>query len=249
MDKEKRRLAFTGAQLKWLAIVLMAIDHIGAVLIEPAILNPAMLQPDMQKLWFTVYLIMRCLGRFSFPTFCFLLVEGFYHTHSRLRYLHNLLIFAAVSEVPFNLAISGKLLSFEYQNVFFTLTAGLVSIWLADYLKQKATEEQNILWSGLIAVEVTGIAVLAQFLNTDYGAVGVVVIFVLYAIYHKRVLSAVFSVILLSLSNILEIFCFPFIFALKYYNGQRGRQNKYFFYIFYPAHLLILCIIRMIIYK
>ena len=250
MTVNQSKKGLTGAHLKWMAIVLMAIDHIGAVVLEPMLLGKVSHHFHDIVLLYWIYMVMRCLGRFAFPMFCFLMVEGFQHTRSKSRYLRNLLIFAFISEVPFNLALSGEVWSTEYQNVFFTLALGLTAIWFTEYVNEhylqsgKNTGMYRLMYLAVVA----GIALAAELLNTDYGAVGVCVIFILYAMREKPVTGAVITWLILTLNTWLEVFCFPFIGAVKLYNGQRGRQNKYFFYLFYPAHLLLLYIIRMILF-
>lgn len=252
MQTNPVRKGLTGAHFKWIAIVFMAIDHIGAALVEPVLLNATVTAANLEQIQrlSDIYMVLRCIGRFSFPAFCFLLVEGFHHTRSKANYLRNLLIFALISEVPFDLALRGDVLNLDYQNVFFTLAAGFVAIWIADYWNQKSITEPNrdFMYRVLTACVVIAIAYAAEILNTDYGAVGVATIFILHALHHKPVMSAVMAWVLLSITNWLEIFCFPFILAVKFYNGQRGRQNKYLFYIFYPAHLLLLFAIRTILF-
>ena len=214
----------TGAHLKWLAILSMLIDHMGIVL-------------------FPGNITLRIIGRFAFPVFCFLLVEGFYHTRSKLKYLRNLIIFAVVSEVPFDLALDGKLWSLRYQNVFFTLALGFIAIWLAEYWLKK--DIRNQIPALLAAV---GPVILAEYLHTDYGAVGVLVIFIMYMMHFKPVLGAFVSWVVLALSFSLEVYSLPFVLAIAMYNGKRGRQAKYFFYVFYPAHLLLLVMIKAVIF-
>lgn len=246
MAENQTRKGLTGAHLKWMAIILMAIDHIGAVILEPMLLNPTVYQVQDWQALYDIYMVLRYLGRFSFPMFCFLMVEGFRHTRSKARYLRNLFVFAVVSEVPFDLALTGELWSTTHQNVFFTLAMGLAAIWFAEYFQSRymmAMGNQALHQLVYIAA-VAGIALAAEWLATDYGAVGVCVIFILYVLREKRFLSAVLAWGILTLSNWLEIYCFPFIGAVMLYNGQRGRQNKYFFYLFYPVHLLLLYIIR-----
>lgn len=246
------RRRVTGAHLKWMAIVIMLLDHIGAVILEPILLNTVVTSANynsMQQLY-RVDMILRGIGRFAFPVFCFLLVEGFYHTRNKAKYLRNLLIFAMISEVPFNLAIAGEILSLQYQNVFLTLAAGFGAIWIFDFIRYKVfvTDIQRLMYPFLQVASVFAIALAAEWLHTDYGAVGVAVIFVLYIMHDKPVLSAVAAWGILSLTNGLEIYCFPFIFAVMLYNGERGRQAKYFFYVFYPVHLLLLVMIKMVLF-
>ena len=253
MRTEQKRTWLTGAHLKWIAIVTMAIDHGAAVLLEPILLNTTVTSGNYELLQIVnrIYMILRCIGRFAFPVFCFLLVEGFWHTRSKAKYLRNLMIFALVSEVPFDLALYGKVCSWQHQNVFFTLAAGFGAIWIAEHFTLKAMRDSlNVmLYRALSAAGVVGIALLAEFIHTDYGAAGVATIFLLYAMRGRPVVSALAAWLILGLTNFLEFYCFPFVGAVHFYNGERGRQNKYFFYVFYPVHLLILAILKVIIFK
>ena len=104
---EKYRI-LSGSALKMIAVITMLIDHIGAVLLS-------MYQPAQKILFtlfgreYTVYLIFRDIGRAAFPIFCFLLLEGFRHTRSRFLYGRNLLLFALLSEIPWNLMFTNTL--------------------------------------------------------------------------------------------------------------------------------------------
>lgn len=253
MTAEKTYKRLTGAHIKWLAIILMLIDHIGAVILEPFVIKlmqsgSLQMYEKGQQLW-QVDMVLRGLGRFAFPAFCFLLVEGFMHTRSRTRYLRNLIVFAVISEIPFNLAIGGFLWAPDYQNVFFTLALGFAAIWAVNALQLKTLQEERnrAIYQVLQIVAIALAALAAEALQTDYGALGVCTVVIFYGFYRKPVMAAVIAWTVLSLNNWLEIFCFPMILAVMCYNGKRGRQSKYFFYIFYPAHLLILAAIRGIL--
>ena len=131
---EKYRI-LSGSALKMIAIITMLIDHIGAVILS--------MYPPAQKVLFTllgreysVYLIFRDIGRVAFPIFCFLLLEGFRHTRSRFRYGRNLLLFALISEIPWNLMFTNTL-HYERQNVFFTLFLGYLAFCAIEYFKDK----------------------------------------------------------------------------------------------------------------
>ena len=112
-----KQQGISGYWLKVIAVVSMLIDHTSAVILEqiPGLENPAFL--------------MRIIGRAAFPIYCFLLVEGFYHTRSRAKYAGRLFLFALISEVPFDLAFSRRMWDFSSSNVFFTLLFGLLVIW------------------------------------------------------------------------------------------------------------------------
>ncbi len=231
-----------GAQLKWIAIICMLIDHIGAVLVEPLAIGSVYVPSFTPRQWAVLYYILRYIGRIAFPIFAFLLVEGFTHTRNRFKYLRNLCIFALVSEVPFNLAIAKVPFTLEFQNVFCTLAFGLVAIWLMEYIEAKAAERnltkpQGEFYSILAAVCV---AIVAELAKTDYGAIGVLVICVFYKYREKKVAGSMIVWAMLSLYNWIEVFCLPSVGAIYAYNGERGKQNKYLFYVFYPLHLMIL---------
>lgn len=206
----------TGSTVKWIAVVTMLIDHIGAVL-------------------FPQYMIFRVIGRVAFPLFCFLLVEGYVHTGNVKKYMGRLLLFAFIAEIPFNLALRGQIFAPDYQNVFWTLLLGMIVLWLVDHLPQK--------WMGLAAG--IGIMLVAHVVNTDYAAGGILLIFVLYWFREKELLRYIVMALVLILGyGGVEIVGLIAIVPMAMYNGQRGRHSmKYFFYVFYPAHLLVLYLI------
>lgn len=147
---EQSRRGITGSSLKIIAIVAMFIDHFAAIFIERYLMFNApgvfttteqvtswsQKNPMYGYLYFA-YNIMRFIGRFAFPIFCFLLVEGMGHTRSIAGYARNLAIFALISELPFDLGFSGKLVNREDQNVFFTLLIGLLVIWSLQVMGEK----------------------------------------------------------------------------------------------------------------
>lgn len=253
MTEIQTKKGLTGANLKWMAIILMAVDHVGAVIVEPMLLHPTIYQVKDWNTLYNVYVVLRALGRFSFPAFCFLMVEGFGYTRSKAKYLRNLLLFAVISEIPFDLALKGIGWDISYQNVFFTLALGLLAIWSGEEIQKRywipAIENGKEIWVRISCIAVVaGMALIAELLNTDYGAIGVIVIFILYWKKEKKVAAAFWAWFILSLNNWLEAFCLPFVGAVKMYNGQRGKQNKYFFYFFYPVHLLLLYILKCILF-
>lgn len=227
----------SGSTLKILAILLMLIDHIGAAIIYQGYLLPqAPLTPGTTAYQvYTVYKIMRFIGRSAFPIFCFLLVEGFIHTSNRKKYGIRLLIFAALSELPFDLALYDSVWNTSSQNVFFTLFIGFCVIWIIDCLGEKP------LLTPLIMILGMG---LAHLLKTDYSYWGILLIGILYTFRNQRGLQ--------TLGGCLSLFweapaCLAFI-PLNMYNGKRGISLKYFFYLFYPLHLLLLAAIRYLFF-
>ncbi len=132
----------TGNFLKVLALAAMFIDHFAVIYLYNKCISMNLTGLGGQQGVNDLIIIMKCMrliGRFGFPLFAFLIVEGFEHTGSVVKYAGNLAAFALISEIPFNLGFFGKLMYPDYQNVFFTLFLGLLCIWML----QKAAENEK----------------------------------------------------------------------------------------------------------
>lgn len=261
----------TGNALKILAIVTMLIDHIGAVLLEKGLL------PFIQNAIFsgtntnytlddyhtfsTLDFCFRIIGRIAFPIFLFLLVEGFMHTRDPFKYAFRLFIFALVSEVPFDLAVNHQIFELGSQNVFFTLTLSVLM-----YIGLELTDENIVKYylNMLVKIAIVTVALLAaNALRCDYSALGIAMALFMYIFrYDKKnlilshaIVIIAYSVLItlnsgLSLMNFVEIFALLAFIPISFYNGERGSfKLKYFFYVFYPAHLLLLTLVRYLIIK
>ena len=189
-------------------------------------------------------------------SFIFLLLEGFQYTHNRFRYIGRLLLFAAISEIPFDLAVNlsaklilrGHFLEFTSQNVFFTLAIGMIVLTALEGLRtlQMDTILKTILIVGVVAFG----AALAYALHTDYGAVGVLAICTAYGFQNqKKELRMAAPCVVLSVLNMSELCALVDAGIVHYYNGKRGLKLKWVFYIFYPLHLLILAGICVLLFK
>lgn len=199
-------------QLKCIAIVSMALDHTGAVLYP-------------SQIW------LRCLGRIAFPIFCFLIVEGFFHTHDVRRYMGRLGVFALISEIPYDLAFRGVPLEYDHQNVFFTLLIGIGMVVLLERNREWPVKAVILLLAMWLAV----------LIRSDYNFRGVLLIFVFYIFHESRWLAVTAGGFWNFLyQGVIQKYGVLSVLPLALYNGERGRKMKYFFYIFYPAHLLLL---------
>lgn len=241
----------SGSTLKIIAIVTMLLDHIGASLLQP-ILTDAARSLGVTS-WSAGNLISACpdiaipyyilcyIGRIAFPIFCFLLVEGFLHTRNLQKYCLRLAIFALISEIPFDLAFHYTPFYPKSQNVFFTLLIGLLVISFDRWCHESLTAYpfSNIL---PILVFLAGMA-LAEYLQTDYGCIGIIAIDVLYQLRRHRITSCILAAAFLCLSSSLEVTAFLFVPLVGFYNEERGLSLKYVFYLFYPVHLFILYLI------
>lgn len=218
--------------LKFIAILTMLIDHIGfGLYILPSIK--------------TAYSILRAVGRNALPIFCFFLVEGFIHTSNRWKYLRNMILFALISQVPYHYAFY-RTKPWNYQfNIYCTLALGLIAIWLIEILIEKRKHIDRWILSAIITV---GLSVIAQFINVSYGWAGILLIVLFYVFLRKPLIAMTAGYILLIIFDKSEIYAIPAFFLLLLYSGRRGRQNKWFFYAFYPAHLSVIAIIKGILW-
>ncbi len=221
----------SGSTLKSIAIVTMLIDHIGA-----AVLARLLIIGNGSEFLYQTYLTMRTIGRIAFPIFCFLLVEGFEHTRDRKMYALRLLVFALISEIPFDLAFSGSVIDFSYQNVFFTLFIGLITMMTFHAVEEKIEWNPFLRGAVLAAVLFAGM-VIAYLMRTDYDAKGVMCIMALYVFRKMRGVQILAGCIAFCWWELPALVAF---IPIAFYNGKRGWNMKYIFYVFYPLHLLVL---------
>ena len=231
-----QRIQFlNGFHLKLIAACTMLIDHVGYVLFSDA-------------LW------LRCIGRIAFPLFCFLMAEGCVYTHDRRKYALRLLVFALLSEIPFNLMNTGTPWDLSHQNVLWTLLAGALLCWLVDWALQKRTAPVFVLTGAAMVVAFC----LLEIGNTDYGGWGMLLVVMFYAVRRapsgtvSKMTAQTFGLAFFSIAIMgglsVELWSLAALIPIWLYNGQRGFSPKavqYGFYAFYPAHILVLSLIAM----
>lgn len=260
----------SGSTLKIIAILTMVIDHIGASLMMEKAFSYGIDMSNIKEIlgshngYVITYFIFRKIGRISFPIICFLIVEGFLHTRSRLRYAVNLFIFSIVSEIPFDLAFSHRTGDWENQNVFFTLLIGMLTIWIISVAERifktqpintlVFSDYSKVVYLVCIDIMVTCLMMLVaiQF-KTDYSYIGVLVIVAMYLLItntdvidgatnlskgHKW--AGVLAVGMLFGYSVGEFSAIIAVPLIALYSGKRGLKSKYIFYLVYPLHLLIL---------
>ncbi len=259
----KGKIAVDGRFLKIIAVITMLIDHIGAVVVfrlyDACTIGRFDMDSAIMKFFISghllsLYTVCRFIGRIAFPIFCFLLVEGFYHTSDRLKYILRLAVFAIISEVPFDLEISGTAVDMQASNVMVTMLIGFVMMCALSYaengiMKSDRFRNKNS-WISFITFMIAGIFAFAGYLTKcDYGAMGIVLIAILYFLRRVKWTRDIayccymggYSLIF----NDAELPALLSVFFMHFYNGEKGKQNKYFFYIFYPLHLYILHLITL----
>ncbi len=226
---EKYRI-LSGSALKCIALFTMLVDHVGLHLLRNSGIE--LLHTGMGTL--TLYALMRGVGRLAFPIYCFLLVEGFLHTHDRKKYGLNLLAFALISEIPWNLEHTGTLL-YPVQNVFFTLFLGYAGLCCIEELKERP-------WEQLISL--IALVLVTMAMRADYGIGGFAFIVVMYVLREEKILQAIVGTCIESGGWRAGLAFIP----INLYNGKRGfiqgKVMKYLFYAAYPVHILILYLIK-----
>ena len=268
---------FSGSCLKTVAVITMLIDHIGAGIVYPMLYNGMTLFSLSFNRSVLFYRVLRGIGRTAFPLFCFLLVEGFFHTKNRKRYALNLFVFSLLSEIPFDLALvhanewSDTLqvaealrtnldVYIKSQSVYCTLLLGFLVIWAIDTVFSQCAGIVNDRPSMQTPAYVTGallsfLAVLAGYfaadaLYTDYSHKGVVLIVILYLLYRIRPLASGAGYVYITLFGTNEVWSLPGFLLMLFYSGKRGYirgKMKYAFYAFYPVHLFLIYVVRTFI--
>ncbi|MCL1994635.1 MAG: conjugal transfer protein TraX [Defluviitaleaceae bacterium] len=227
----------TNFQIKLIAIITMLIDHIGHALWDG--------QPEM-----SLPFVMRIIGRIAFPLFAFLIAEGCMHTKNMKAYMIRLGMFAIISQWFFATFLQVGLL--QNLNIFFTLLLGTFVIYCFNGVKTK-TWPHLILFIAMFIV----IFIYAFELNIDFGGFGVLLIVLLYlakGATHKKMFTALAAISVLAIlyppldpSFGLPLFVGSLfsILPMVLYNGKRGwNKLKWLFYVFYPAHMLVIVLVR-----
>ncbi len=228
---EKYRF-LSNSVLKCIALITMLIDHVAAVLLrEDQTVLIALFGKQL-----TLYALMRFIGRIAFPIYAFLIVEGFIHTSNRKTYGIRLLVFALISEIPWDLEHTGTFFSWS-QNVFFTLFLGYLGLCLIEKLKSGA----NMLKNTFLLI---GLLVISALFHADYGCSGFGFIIMLGLLRNYPVPRAIVGSCFLSSRWQAGLAFIP----IAFYNGKRGfvksRFLKILFYVLYPLHMLILFFIK-----
>lgn len=244
--QEKPFGGISGSTLKLFAILTMLIDHTGATVIRAILRHPAILaDPARTDAWTALYQWSRDLGRLAFPVFCFFIAEGFTHTRNVTKYAGRLFLFALISEFPFDLALKGNWYFPAKQNVYFTLLIGLLVLiglsWIETFVQRFSSSIRPFLLLPAYALIICAGMYLAYLLDTDYNFKGVFLIAALYLTRNVRLFQCLTGAAAVAWELPASVGFLP----VYLYNGKRGRPMKYFFYWFYPVHLMILHVLSV----
>ena len=242
-----RRAGLSGNTLKILAAVSMLLDHIGVLLF-----------PELE--------ILRILGRMALPIFAFMIAEGCRYTRNKFRYFITVFALAVVCQTVY-FVYNGD----TYMSILVTFSLSILTIYALGACKEvwfdkESSPLKKIAFLFLLVLTVGAVYWLNTVLQIDYGFCGCMLP-VFAAIFHptkkaseaylKRwdkipIYVASLAVgalpVAISLGSI-QYWSFMAFLPLFLYSGKRGKwRMKYFFYVFYPLHLLLLEGIYMLIH-
>ncbi len=244
VETKKKTFDISSAGLHIIAMLLMLCDHMWATVV-----------PGND--WLT------CVGRIAFPIFAFMIVEGYSYTSNLKKYVLRLLIFAVISEIPFNLMFGGGFIYPFHQNVMWTFLLGMAAIHINEKARQKGR-----LWLRIVTGAATClVGYFVGFITfVDYFGAGVLTVLAFYffrgSSWRCR-LGQVAAIVYINFELIsgrvypISLFGLEFDFPeqgfavlalipIWLYKGRQGFHSKWFKYLcysFYPAHMLILYII------
>ena len=239
--ENNRKIEITSLALHILAMVFMLCDHLWGTIV-----------PGND--WLT------CIGRIAFPIYAFLLVEGYFHTKNLKKYVSRLLIFAILSEIPFNLAMGSRVFYPIHQNVLWSFLIALWLIHLNEKARKSGKVRKRILTVGLTVVlgYILGLVTMVDFYHA-----GILMVLVFYFFRGRKWWNLLGQIVFLWYINteLLGGYGYEFqlfgqthffqrqgfamlaLIPIWLYRGKQGYHNKfiqYGCYAFYPLHLLIL---------
>lgn len=242
----KKSFGINALQLKILAMLFMLCDHMWATVLHG-------------NDWMT------CVGRLAFPIFAFQIAEGYAHTRDPKAYRRRLLLWALISEIPFNMMTGGGLFNPFHQNVMFTFWLALLFLPRIDRARKRG--------GGVGALISLGWILLAFLVGTltmvDYYGFGLLMVILFYVARNAPAekplqLLAMYWINFRMMGGLVypfvlfgREFFFPqqgfailSLVLIWLYNGEQGPYNKTIrrlCYAFYPAHILILALIGMFV--
>lgn len=219
----------TSFNLKILACLFMLIDHIGYCI-------------------FPNITLFRIIGRLSFPLFAFQIAEGYKHTKNKKKYFIRMFIFALVSQLPYFIFrdISGY--SAFSLNIGFTFCLSIIALYFIELARNKNT---------LLILPAILVCFIAYFFKVDYSWYGIMLVTIFYVFDITKndgflftfLCNIFFSLVYILIFNAagIQLYGVLALVLLSFYNGKKGTNIKYFFYAFYPLHLMLISMIKYLI--
>ena len=189
----------------------------------------------------TVALVCKFTETCAAPIFCLLLADGMAHTANGAKYIGRILGVALVSEIPYNFAMTGKLLDTSSRNPVFGMLMAAILLFLYNRYSEKKLTNLALkaaftiaafFWSGLLRI--------------DNGIICVFISLVFWVFRKKPNIRNLMGGIAAMLCSFLSVFFMmaPMgMMVLHFYNGEKGEENRLVTYLFYPAVLILLGIV------
>lgn len=244
--KNELKFEITSFSLHIMAMIFMLCDHLWGTIVQG-------------NDWLT------CIGRLTFPIYAFMIVEGYFHTKNLKKYVGRLLIFAILSEIPFNLAMGSRLFYPIHQNVLWSFLISIGLIHWNEKVKEKKLWKRILV--GFASILIGSIVGIITFV--DYYHAGILMVLVFYFFRHKKWWCYLGQFICMWYincdmlgglqyeMNILgqtyfvsrQGFALLALIPIWLYNGKQGYHSKtlqFIYYAFYPVHLFILGILKFL---
>lgn len=242
----KLKLETTSFSLHIMAMIFMLCDHLWGTIISG-------------NDWLT------CVGRLTFPIYAFMIVEGYFHTKNLKKYVTRLLLFAVISEIPFNLAMGSRLFYPIHQNVLWSFLISIGLIHWNEKVKDKHIIKRILI--GILSICIGYIVGLITFV--DFYHAGILMVLVFYFFRQRKWWCYVGQLICLWYINFEMLGGFGYeinilnqtyflsrqgfailaLIPIWLYQGKQGYHSKWlqlFYYAFYPLHLLILGLLKFL---
>lgn len=258
-DRASRLPCLSGNQLKLIAAACMLVDHFSKTTLIQAFdaLHKAGRIPleAVSQLFLVLKTVLYPIGAVAFPLFCYLFVEGYLHTASKKKYFLRLALFALITELPFDLLFFPGFAKMDgtypffwpYQNVMVTFLLAMCALFLIERAEQVSRRWLSWLLQAVVAL---GMCSLAEFvIHCDYEGYGIFLAILFYVLRKRRIYQVLGALAaMLIVYNPHPVSMVVSMVLVLLYNGQRGKRNlKYFFYWFYPAHMVGLLILNALL--
>ena len=154
--ENKLKLETTSFSLHIMAMLFMLCDHLWGTIV-------------LGNDWLT------CIGRLTFPIYAFMIVEGYFHTKNLKKYACRLLLFAVLSEIPFNLAMGSRIFYPIHQNVLWSFLIAIGLIHWNEKVKEKQVWKRILV--GIASVCIGYVVGLITFVDFYHAGILMVLVF------------------------------------------------------------------------
>jgi len=233
-------LKIAGAVLLTLYFFSVAVIQNGVLQVNsytPEQLNALLAENAEAMLWAGIGSVAEVVGMIAISIYAYLLVQGVQHTSSMGRYVLSVLVFALISEVPYDLAVYGQVWNWESQNTLWTVLIALITLWLMQYVEGRGAVSYV-----LSAVAALGGCLWTVLFHCKFGWGFVLIASVLYLLRDHRPINLIAGVGA-ALAYVTAAMGFALI---AFSNGQRrtpdSRWGKYTYYAYYPVLLLLMAL-------